>query len=153
MNHAAFADTPASRCAFYRRTCGLPAGIHPEIGRIVVKAGVVGGITMPDRLGQRVRDDMLFRGQAIGPVIAHIRSRRWTFLCRPDLPDDVRLFAALFRIDVSIVPFGSEIALPSPADVNGVFRRWVVAPRDTFRPSGMVIVNCVLARAGGKGAV
>ncbi|MET9283793.1 hypothetical protein [Nocardia beijingensis] len=61
---------------------------------------MVGGITMPDRLGQCVRDDMLFRGQAIGPVVAHIRSRRWTFLCRPDLPDDVRLFAALFRIDV-----------------------------------------------------
>ncbi len=152
MNHAAFADTPASRCAFYRRTCGLPAGIHPEIGRIVVKAGVVGGITMPDRLGQCVRDDMLFRGRPLGPVVAHIRSRRWTFLCRPDLPDDMRLFAALFRLDVSIVPFGSEIALPSPADGSDVFRRWVVAPRDTFRPSGMVIVNCVLARAGGKGA-
>ncbi|MEU1976418.1 DNA-directed RNA polymerase subunit beta [Nocardia sp. NPDC019309] len=117
-----------------------------------MKAGVVGGITMPDRLGQCVRDDMLFRGQAIGPVVAHIRSRRWTFLCRPDLPDDVRLFAALFRMDVSIVPFGSEIALPSPADASNAFRRWVVAPRDTFRPSGVVIVNCVLARAGGKGA-
>jgi hypothetical protein len=152
MNHAAFADTPASRCAFYRRTCGLPAGIHPEIGRIVVKAGVVGGITMPDRLGQCVRDDMLFHGRPLGPVIAHIRSRRWTFLCRPDLPDDMRLFAALFRLDVSIVPFGGEIALPSPADANGVFRRWVVAPRDTFRPSATVIVNCLLARAGGKDA-
>jgi hypothetical protein len=64
----------------------------------------------------------------------------------------MRLFAALFRLDVSIVPFGGEIALPSPADANGVFRRWVVAPRDTFRPSATVIVNCVLARAGGKGA-
>ncbi|WP_280244260.1 DNA-directed RNA polymerase subunit beta [Nocardia abscessus] len=152
MNHAAFADTPASRCAFYRRTCGLPAGIHPELGRIVVKAGVVGGITMPDRLGQLVREDMLFRGLPLGPIVAHVRSCRWTFLCRPDLSDDVRLFAALFRIDVSIVPFGSEIALPSPADANGVFRRWVVAPRDTFRPSGTVIVNSALARAGGKGA-
>ncbi|WP_330229442.1 DNA-directed RNA polymerase subunit beta [Nocardia sp. NBC_00508] len=148
MNHAAFADTPASRCAFYRRTCGLPAGIHPEIGRIVVKAGVVGGITMPDRMGQWVRDDMLFRGHPLGPVVAHIRSRRWTFLCRPDLPDDTRLFAALFRLDVSVVPFGGEIALPSPADANGGFRRWVVAPRDTFRPSGAVIVDCVLTCAG-----
>jgi len=64
----------------------------------------------------------------------------------------MRLFAALFRLDVSVVPFGSEIALPSPADAPGAFRRWVIAPRDTFRPSGMVIVDCVLARAGGKGA-
>jgi hypothetical protein len=121
MDHAAFADTPASRCAYYRRICGLPAGIHPEGGRIVVKAGVVRGITMPARLGQRVRDDM-------------------------------RLFAALFRLDVSIVPFGGEIALPSPAEASGGFRQWVVAPRDTFRPSGASIVDCVLACAGRKGA-
>ncbi|WP_174552972.1 hypothetical protein [Nocardia amamiensis] len=103
---------------------------------------------MPDRLGQWVRDDMLFHGHPLGPVVAHIRSRRWTFLCRPDLPDDTRLFAALFRLDVSVVPFGSEIALPSPAEANGGFRHWVVAPRDTFRPSGAVIVDCVLACAG-----
>src|SRR5437899_622058 len=56
MDHPAFADTSASRCAYYRRTCGLPAGIHPEYGRIVVKAGLVGAITMPARLGQRARD-------------------------------------------------------------------------------------------------
>ncbi|WP_327119792.1 DNA-directed RNA polymerase subunit beta [Nocardia sp. NBC_01730] len=152
MDDAAFADTPASRCVYYRRTCGLPAGIHPEVGRIVVKAGVVGGITMPGRLGQWVRDDLVFRGYPVGPVVAHIRSRRWTFLCRPDVPDDMRLFSALFRLDVSIVPFGGEIALPSPAEASGGFRQWVVAPRDTFRPSGAVIVDCVLTCAGRKGA-
>ncbi|MGY4102838.1 DNA-directed RNA polymerase subunit beta [Nocardia sp. R16R-3T] len=147
MDQQAFADTPASRCAFYRRICGLPAGIHPAAGRIIVKVGVVAAITMPATLGRIVRDDMLFRGLALGPIIAHTRSGRWTFLCRPDLPDDLELFAELFRIDVSIVPFGGEIALPSPVDADD-YRSWVVPPRDTYRPSGAVIVAAVRACAG-----
>ena len=73
MNDPTFTDTSISRCAYYRRTCGLPAGIHPEAGRIVVKAGVVGAITMPAALGRLVRDDMLFRGGPLGPIVAHIR--------------------------------------------------------------------------------
>ncbi|QIS10357.1 DNA-directed RNA polymerase subunit beta [Nocardia arthritidis] len=151
MDEPAFADTPATRCAYYRRTCGLPAGIHPEVGRIVVKAGVVGGITMPARLGQRVRDELLFRGLAIGPIVAHIRSRRWTFLCRPDLTVDTDLAVELFRLDVSIVPLGGEIALPSPADSATAYRTWIVPPRDTFRPSAAVIVRA--ARTCVRGAV
>ncbi|MEV4126708.1 DNA-directed RNA polymerase subunit beta [Nocardia sp. NPDC049707] len=144
MDQHAFADTPASRCAFYRRTCGLPAGIHPEVGRIVVKVGIVAAITMPARLGRIIHDDMLFRGLALGPIIAHTRSGRWTFLCRPDLPDDMALFAELFRMDVSIVPFGGAVALPSPIDADA-YRSWVVPPRGTFRPSGAVIAAAVRA--------
>ncbi|WP_405161842.1 DNA-directed RNA polymerase subunit beta [Nocardia sp. NBC_01499] len=145
MNDPAFTDTPISRCAYYRRTCGLPAGIHPEAGRIVVKAGLVGAITMPARLGQRVRDDMLFRGCPLGPIVAHIRSRRWTFLCRPDVPESVQLCTELFHLDVAIVPFGGEIALPSPADSQTPSRTWIVPPRDTFRPSGAVIIDYLRA--------
>ncbi|MFI9403615.1 DNA-directed RNA polymerase subunit beta [Nocardia sp. NPDC052316] len=145
MHDPTFRDTPFSRCAYYRRTCGLPAGIQPEAGRIVVKVGLVGAITMPARLGQRVRDDMLFRGCPVGPIMAHIRSRRWTFLCRPDVPDDTRLFTELFRLDVAIVPFGGEIALPSPTDSHTPSRAWVVLPRDTFRPSCAVIIDYLRA--------
>ncbi|WP_433726050.1 hypothetical protein ACQP0C_32065 [Nocardia sp. CA-129566] len=64
-----------------------------------------------------------------------------------DLPDDMAVFAELFRIDVSIVPFGGEIALPSPVDADA-YRSWVVPPRDTFRPSGAVIVAAVRACVG-----
>ncbi|MEU2252252.1 hypothetical protein [Nocardia xishanensis] len=91
-----------SRCTYYRRTCGLPAGIEPEAGRIVVAAGFVGGVTMPATLGRQVRDEMSFQG--------------------------------------------GEIALPSPADTG--FRRWVNPPRDTFRPSGAVVVALTLTCAG-----
>ncbi|PXX60288.1 hypothetical protein DFR70_110128 [Nocardia tenerifensis] len=145
MHDPTFADTAVSRCAYYRRTCGLPAGIHPEAGRIVVKVGLIGAITMPAGLGQRIRDDMLFRGCPLGPVVDHIRSRRWTFLCRPDIPEDDMLFTELFRLDVSIVPFGGEVALPSPTDTQTPSRAWVVPPRDTFRPSGAVIIDYLRA--------
>ncbi|WP_225729923.1 MULTISPECIES: DNA-directed RNA polymerase subunit beta [unclassified Nocardia] len=145
MDQLAFADTPTTRCAFYRRTCGLPAGIHPEVGRIVVKAGAVGAITMPAPLGQRVRDDLLRRRNTLGPIISHVRSGRWTFLIRPDISDDVQLFAELFRHNVSIVPIGGEIALPSPADAQTGYRQWVVSPRDSFRPSGLEVIETVRA--------
>ncbi|MCP2315873.1 hypothetical protein SAMN04244553_6255 [Nocardia amikacinitolerans] len=146
MNDTAFADTPVSRCTYYRRTCGLPAGIEPEAGRIVVTAGFVGGVTMPATLGRRVRDEMLFQGGALGPVVDHVRSRRWTFLCRPDVEEDADLRLRLLRLDVSVVARGGEIVLPSPTDTG--FRRWVNPPRDTFRPSGARIVALALACAG-----
>jgi hypothetical protein len=145
MDQITFADTAVSRCAYYRRTCGLPAGIQPPIGRIVVRAGMIGAITMPGSLGSRVRDDLLHRRFALGPIISHARSERWTYLCRPDLPDGAELFSELFALNVSVVPAGGEIVLPSPAALRSGYRRWVVPPRDTFRPSGLVIVDAVRA--------
>ncbi|GAA5068442.1 DNA-directed RNA polymerase subunit beta [Nocardia callitridis] len=150
MEYPAFANTSVSQCAFYRRTCGLPACVDPTADRIILKAGVVGAITMPDRFGQFVRDDMRFRGAALGPVIAHIRSRRWTFLCRPDLPTDIHLFAELMRLDICVAPFGADIALPSPSDARTPRRAWVIPPRDTFRPSGAVLLAAVRARTTRK---
>ncbi|WP_433662855.1 DNA-directed RNA polymerase subunit beta [Nocardia sp. CA-128927] len=143
MDNLTFADTPTERCAYYRRTCGLPAGIHPEVGRIVVRAGIVGAITMPAPLGQRVRDDMLHNRITLGPIISHLRSSRWTFLCRPDLPNDMTLFAELFRLNVTLVPHGAEIALPAPSDTRTGHRHWIVAPRDTFRPSGLIVLTAL----------
>lgn len=136
------ADTPVSRCRFYRQ-CGLAAAVQPEDGRIVVRAGRVGAITMPARLGQKVRTLMQDRRSALGPIVSHPRSRRWIYLVRPDLPDEVRLFAELFRLDVSVARGGAQIALPSPADRSASFRVWIEPPRDTFRPSGSVVVAAV----------
>ncbi|MEU6832680.1 DNA-directed RNA polymerase subunit beta [Nocardia beijingensis] len=145
MNDSAFTDTAASRCAYYRRTCGIPAVIHPANGSIIVKAGMIGGVTMPGRLGQMVRHHLLHSRLTLGPIVAHVRSGRWTYLTRPDIPDDIRLFAALFRIDVSIVPIGADIALPAPADAHAMYRLWLVPPRDTFRPSGRLITDVACA--------
>lgn len=141
------ADTPASRCRFYRQ-CGLPAAVQPELGRIIVPAGRVGAITMPARLGQEVKALLQLRRSALGPIISHPRSKRWTYLVRPDLPDEVALFAELFRLDVSVARRGAQIARPSPADRSPCFRVWVEPPRDTFRPSGSVVVAAIRVRAG-----
>jgi hypothetical protein len=142
------ADTAESRCLFYRQICGLAARVKPEIGRISVQAGSVWAITMPTHLGHLVKAHMQSRQCAVGPIVSHPRSQRWTFLIRPDLPDDVRLFSELFRLNVTVARLGAEIALPSPADMHAGFRVWVEPPRDTFRPSGMVVVEAIRACVG-----
>ncbi|BDT93181.1 DNA-directed RNA polymerase subunit beta [Nocardia sputorum] len=141
-------DTPLSRCLFYRRECALPAVVDPpELGRIVMRAGSVWAMTMPTRLGQAVKAHLQSGGVALGPIVGHPRSGRWTFLTQPDLPDDVRLFAELFRLDVAVARSGATIALPSPTAAVGAIRHWVVPPRNAFRPSGHLVVEAVRAWA------
>ncbi|MGK8555239.1 DNA-directed RNA polymerase subunit beta [Nocardia gipuzkoensis] len=142
-------DTPLTRCRFYRQVCGLAAVVQPEAGgRIIVPTGSVGAITMPARLGASVKNQMLNRNMRLGPIVSHPRSKRWSFLARPDVPDDVKLFAELFRLNVSVSPFGAQIALPSPTSGSISFRTWVQAPRDSFRPSGIVVIAAVRECAG-----
>lgn len=141
-------DTPRSRCLFYRRQCDLPAVVDPpELGRIVLRAGSVWAMTMPTRLGQAVKAHMQSRGVPLGPIVGHPRSGRWSFLIRPDLPDDVPLFAELFRLDVSVCREGATIALPSPTASVGSIRCWIEPPRNSFRPSGQVVVEAIRAWA------
>ncbi len=152
MDQMTFADTPASRCLYYRRTCGLAAAVQPDSGRILLRAGTVGAITMPGELGARVRDELSHRRMCPGPIVFHVGSGRWTYLCRPDVGDgldDMQLFGALFRLNVSIVAAGASIALPSPARASMRHRRWIVAPRDSFRPSQASILDVVAACTGG----
>ncbi|WP_330233706.1 hypothetical protein OHA40_15295 [Nocardia sp. NBC_00508] len=103
---------------------------------------------MPSSLGQAVKAHMQSRSVPLGPILAHPRSNRWTFLITPDLPEsDSRLFAELFRLDVSVARTGSTIALPSPTASVGAIRRWIVPPRKNFRPSGRVVVEAIRAWA------
>ncbi|WP_454194194.1 DNA-directed RNA polymerase subunit beta [Nocardia sp. Marseille-Q1738] len=138
------ADTPTTRCRFYRQSCGLPAIVQPELGgRIVVPADSVGAITMPARLGGAVKGRMKSQGMRLGPIVSHPRSKRWTFIVVPDVPDEVRLTAELFRLNVSVSRAGAQIALPSPVARSAGFRVWVTPPRDGFRPSGMAVVEAI----------
>ncbi len=139
------ADTPMTRCHFYRNTCGLPARVQPELGCIIVPAGRVGAITMPAELGGRVKSHMRTQGISLGPIVSHPHSKRWTFLVVPDVPDENRLFAELFRLKVSVSRFGAQIALPSPGARQAGFRVWVRPPCDDFRPFGMAVINSIRA--------
>ncbi|MGW4771717.1 DNA-directed RNA polymerase subunit beta [Nocardia sp. NPDC004278] len=126
--------------------CDRPAVIDPpELGRIIVKAGRAWAITMPADLGQAVQADLDRRRLGGGPVISHPRSARWSFMIRPDLPDDERLYAQMRRLNVSVVRAGGDIALPSPADRGGLFRTWITLPQSAFRPSGRAVVDSILA--------
>ncbi|WP_330250484.1 DNA-directed RNA polymerase subunit beta [Nocardia sp. NBC_00565] len=129
--------------------CDLPANIDPpHLGRIVMHADFVWALVLPAPLGQAVKVEMQRRRADIGPILSHPRSGRWAYLVRPDLPDDVSLFAEMFRLNVSVVRAGGTIALPSPADRGALFRRWVEPPRCTFRPSGLVVVDSIRACSG-----
>ncbi|MBF6437873.1 DNA-directed RNA polymerase subunit beta [Nocardia cyriacigeorgica] len=153
MEHVPLGDTPITRCIYYRRVCGLPATIDPpELGRITMPADLVWALMMPAGLGQHVKTYLERRRGAdpgVGPIISHLRSNRWTFLIRPDLPDDTPLFAEMFRLNVSVVRIGATIALPSPTDEGAQFRRWIELPRCTFRPSGLAVVDAIRACTGG----
>lgn len=144
MDQSAFGDTPLSRCRFYRQVCDLPAVVDPpQLGRIVIKAGIVLALMMPAPLGQAVRIQLRQHHQDIGPIMSHPRSNRWSYLVRPDLPDDDRLFAEMWRIHVAVVRPGCDIALPSPTEHCAEFRVWVEPPCDTYRPSGLVVVDAI----------
>ncbi|MEU1983631.1 DNA-directed RNA polymerase subunit beta [Nocardia sp. NPDC019395] len=153
MKHrTAFGDTPATRCRYYREVCDLAAVVDPPgLGRIIVRATTVWAVTMPAVLGSGVRAEIA-RGYGVtGPILAHPRSNRWSFLIRPDLPDDVPLFAEMFRYDVSVIRTGGTIALPSPADLDTHLRQWIEPPRCPVRPSGHTVTGAVRAVTGTRG--
>ncbi len=137
-------DTPMSVCDFYRKVCDLPAEVHPpHLGRITLRAGRVCGLMMPAFIGSEVKAWMHRHDHRVGPILTHPRYQRWTFLTRPDLPTDVRLYAELSRLNVSILRAGGSISLPGPGQRPGLFRAWVQPPRDPYRPPARVVVEAL----------
>ncbi|MEV0246847.1 DNA-directed RNA polymerase subunit beta [Nocardia sp. NPDC050712] len=141
-------DTPRSQCTYYRQVCDLAARIDPpELGRIVVGASQVWGLTMPAMLGRDVLNRMGKDGTGIGPVLAQLRANRWTFLVRPDIPYEAAVFAEMYRIEVSVIRDGGTIALPSPTVSSNEIRQWIERPLDSFRPSGLAVIKAIRACA------
>ncbi|WP_159920935.1 MULTISPECIES: DNA-directed RNA polymerase subunit beta [Nocardia] len=150
MQNNPYGDTPSSRCAYYRQVCDLPAEVYPpHPGRIVMRTGAVWALTMPASSGRDVHAWMHSHGHRAGPILTHPRSRRWTFLIRPDLSQEMGLFAEMFRVNVSIVGAGGVVALPGPGQRPGRFREWLSPPRDSFRPSGWTVVAAIRDLVGG----
>ncbi|WP_327109667.1 DNA-directed RNA polymerase subunit beta [Nocardia sp. NBC_01730] len=143
---SAYAETPRSRCEFYRHECSLPTVVDPNTGRITMKAGFVGAVMMPIYLAQRVRTALDVRGVAPLPIIGHPRSNMWTFLVRSDIrPNgDPAEVARLWRARVVVIREG-DIALPSPVLDALMARTWISPAISKFRPSGTVVLECALA--------
>ncbi|MBF6425136.1 hypothetical protein IU440_10635 [Nocardia cyriacigeorgica] len=132
-----YADSDATaRCRRYRTEHGLFADVDQTLGRIMLEIGAVGAVAMPAGLGRRVQDRLDGRGMRNGPIIAHPRSARWTFLTEPvdDSYLDTELFADLFRECASVALPGSRIVLPSPADEHSGYRVWINPPQGDYRP-------------------
>ncbi|ATL70256.1 DNA-directed RNA polymerase subunit beta [Nocardia terpenica] len=143
--HTVSADTPMSRSDYYRRQCGLRVAVRPG-GHIVAKAaiGEFGGFTMPIGLGALVKARMKARNIDWGPIVAHPRARRWTFLVDWDstLAAGPSLDAELMRANVTVVRAGGEIALPSPAP-GSIQREWVINPNSAYRPGASVVLGVI----------
>ncbi|UGT40518.1 hypothetical protein LTV02_31660 [Nocardia yamanashiensis] len=124
-----------ARCRSYRKENGLYGVVDSVLGRIMLEVGSVGAVTMPAELGKRVRDRLLAQRRC-GPVIAHPRSGRWTFLTGPsdDSYLDMTLFSDLFRDCAAVALPGSQIVLPSPTDEHAAYRTWICPPDGDFRP-------------------
>ncbi|QIS16851.1 hypothetical protein [Nocardia arthritidis] len=136
-----------ARCRGYRKDHGLYGVVDPALGRIMLEIGAIGAVVMPAPLGARVRD----RLTAVGPVIAHPRSNRWTFLTGPTDNSylDMNLFADLFRVCASVALPGTRIVLPSPTDERGGYRTWIALPDGDYRPALAEVVAVTRACAGG----
>ncbi|MGW6724789.1 DNA-directed RNA polymerase subunit beta [Nocardia sp. NPDC055029] len=147
----AFAETPRSRCEFYRRVCSLPTVIDPVTGRITMRAGLVGAVMMPTDLAYQVKTSLDVRGVAPLPIIGHPRAAMWTFLVRADIRPigDPEQVARLRKARVVVVREG-DIALPSPAPDPLMVRTWESPAISAFRPSGAVVIECALGCLPGE---
>ncbi|MBF6062022.1 DNA-directed RNA polymerase subunit beta [Nocardia terpenica] len=143
--HTAGTDTPVSRSDYYSRQCGLRVAVRPG-GHIVATAtiGQFGGFTMPVGLGTLVKAQMKARNIGWGPIVAHPRARRWTFLVDWDATLDAgpSLDAELMRANVTAVHAGGEIALPSPTP-GSIQREWVINPNNAYRPTASAVLNVI----------
>lgn len=138
------ADTPRSRCEYYRNVCQLPAVIDPNTGRITLRIGTVSAVLMPSDLGQHVKINLDRRKLGGGPIISHPRSHTWIFLARPDIPTRPQpTNIRLWNSHATILETGAEIALPSPTDRGLTYRAWITPAHTLFRPSGRALLESI----------
>ncbi len=125
-----------ARCRRYRKDNGLYGVVDPALGRILLEIGAVGAVVMPAALGKRVQAHLLATYGRTGPIIAHPRSSRWSFLTGPTDNSylDMTLFPELFRVCASVALPGSRIVLPSPTDEQSGYRIWIAPPESDYRP-------------------
>ncbi|MEV4126655.1 hypothetical protein [Nocardia sp. NPDC049707] len=154
--HFTAAQDALARCRRYRKDNGLYGVVDPALGRILLEIGAVGAVVMPAALGKRVRAHLLATSGQTGPIIAHPRSDRWSFLTGPTDNSylDMTLFPELFRICASVALPGSRIVLPSPTDEQSGYRIWIAPPEGDYRPElGDVIAATRTCASSGRRSV
>ncbi|WP_459546962.1 hypothetical protein [Nocardia sp. X0981] len=138
-------------CRRYREKDLLPAEVDSTGQRILLHVGAThGAVTMPTELGERVLQRLRASG-ITGPVFAHPRARRWTFLTGPTRHDVFTAAAAaeLFRLYTTVAGTGSQIVLPSAEDELSGYRIWIAGPDAVgTRPPQEAVIDA--ARESGR---
>ncbi|GAB4590320.1 hypothetical protein [Nocardia sp. IFM 10818] len=137
-------DTVTSRCQYYRDVLRLPAAVSPCGNRIVMRSDLVSGLVLPYPLAERACECLAER-EALGPVVGHMRAGRATILTCWSEGSEFAENPALLRLNVTCAV--KSIVLPTPADEQSGYRRWIVQPHSTFLPSMHTAVAAVLAVA------
>ncbi|MBF6332345.1 hypothetical protein [Nocardia transvalensis] len=141
---AATTDSAHVCCARYRDDHGLDVTIDAH-GHIVLHAGAVDAIQMPEQLAEQVQAEL--RNRAIAtPAILHTGTRYRTFLSHGAGRDErpVRMFGSLYRYQAIRTVTGSLVMLPGPADT---VRIWLEEPDGTQRPEFETLVAVTLDAA------
>ncbi|MEV0298194.1 hypothetical protein [Nocardia sp. NPDC050710] len=137
--------TAADLAARYRCDHGLDVYVDAH-GHIILRAGAVDGIQMPQPLAEFVHTELRSRGSPT-PVIVNTATRNRTFLSHgADTLDErpVRIFAALSAYQAIRTVAGALIMLPGPHDPR---REWLEEPRAELRPSFDDLVRITLSAA------
>lgn len=133
------ADLPTC-LARYRADCGIDAEVTDH-GRIIVRAGAVGCIRIPARLGKRVADVLESRDLST-PIIVCEVTASWRFLTQR--PSGSELFDPLFIYQGKQSGYGAEISLPTPGYPG---RTWRVVPTGPERLPSATVVALTLEQA------
>lgn len=139
-------DTVLSRCEYYRRALHLPAMLSSCGNRIVVRSDLVSGLVIPLWLAGPTCEYLAER-DVLGPVVGHIQAGRATILTCGSEGSEFAEDAGLLRLNVTGAV--KSIVLPTPADEQSGYRRWIVQPHSTFLPSMHTAVAAVLEAATG----
>ncbi|MEV6657315.1 hypothetical protein [Nocardia fluminea] len=147
--------SPARYASEYRSACGLPAAVDPATGQVTMRGGAIVGFMVPADLGTRLRAVLDQAGDGGGPIMAHTRSRTWTFLAQRDSStEEVRDRTRSWWLDrVSVLTANAVIGLPSPVTIDAEQRVWIVAPHSHLRPTTSTVIAAladILAKGGAR---
>jgi hypothetical protein len=121
--------------ARYEELLGWPVSIQVGSRDLALVIGArIGAVSMPARLGARVRQELGF-ALLSGPILADPSASWWTFLTKPTgaLRPDVAHDLAAVR--ARIAPRGATTQIPLPP----TDRRWVERPTRPLPPASAVI--------------
>lgn len=112
----------------YQEVLGWPVTVQVAARRLVMPTGALfDALALPGALGEKVLAELRIT-MLVGPVIADVENRWWTFLTEPRTASRSNLPADVRQLGVHAVPRGAHVTVPSREAVAGS-ARWIERPR------------------------